>query len=92
MINITIFIKVGAYHASGGDSEEDRGDDGAEELGGPVEESADEGDAAADEGTKSDGGVDVAARDIEGHGDGDEEGERVSECLNDQTSSRGAIR
>jgi hypothetical protein len=50
------------YHATGGEPEQERAGDGAEQLRDPVEERAHEADAAAEERDEGDGRVDVAGR------------------------------
>ena len=52
---------------------------GAEQLGDPVEEAGEDGDVAADGEAEGHGGVQVAAGDVGGDGDADEEGQRVGD-------------
>ena len=52
---------------------------GAEQLGDPVEDAGEDGDVAADGEAKGDGGVQVAAGDVGGHGDTHEERERMGD-------------
>ena len=59
-------------------SDEDGADDGAEELGNPVEDAGEDGDLAAEGEAEGDGGVDVAAGDVGADGDRDEEPEPVA--------------
>jgi hypothetical protein len=61
--------------------------DGAEELGDPVEDEADDGDFAGEGEAERDGGVDVAAADVGGHGD--EDGEREAVRGGDDEEARG---
>jgi hypothetical protein len=51
----------------------------AEQLGDPVEDAGEDGDVAADSEPEGDGGVQVAAGDVGGHGDTDEERERMGD-------------
>lgn len=67
----------GAGGFAGGDAEEEAGDGGAEELSYPVEDAAEKGYVAADEGAEGYCWVDVAAGDVGGDGDGDEKAEAV---------------
>ena len=78
-----------SYLAASDETEEEAGGDGAEELGDPVEDAAEEGDVAADEEAEGDGGVDVAAGDVGGDGDGDEEGQAVCQGCGDDGVLRG---
>ncbi|WVZ86642.1 LOW QUALITY PROTEIN: hypothetical protein U9M48_033393 [Paspalum notatum var. saurae] len=52
---------------------------GAEQLGDPVEDSGEDGDVATDGEAEGDGGVQVTAGDVGGHGDTDEESERMGD-------------
>ena len=51
----------------------------AEQLGHPVEDAGEDGDVAADSEAERDGWVQVAAGDVGGHGDTDEERERMGD-------------
>lgn len=66
-------------HRAGDEEQEERGDDGAQELGDPVEEATEESDVSAEEDAEGDSGVDVAAGDVGPRGDGNEQGEAVGE-------------
>jgi len=52
---------------------------GAEQLGDPVEDAGEDGDVAADGEAEGDGGVQVPAGDVGGHGDTDEQRERMGD-------------
>jgi len=71
-------VNLTSYHA-GGELDEDGADDGAEELGDPVEDAGEDGDLAAEGEAEGDGGVQVPAGDIGGHGDTDEQRERMGD-------------
>jgi hypothetical protein len=75
--------------AARGDLEEEAGDDGAQELGHPVDQGLEEADVAAHKGAEGHGRVHVAAGDVGTHGDGHEEGEGVRQRRGDEAGGSG---
>lgn len=57
------------YQTSGDEREQESSDDGAQELGNPVEKSGDDGDLSTDGEAEGDGGVDVSTGDVGGDRD-----------------------
>uniref|UniRef100_A0A453J0A4 Uncharacterized protein n=1 Tax=Aegilops tauschii subsp. strangulata TaxID=200361 RepID=A0A453J0A4_AEGTS len=69
---------------AGGEAEEEAGGGGAQELGDPVEQAAEEGDVAAHEGAEGHGRVHVPAGDVGAHGHRHEQREGVRYRRRDQ--------
>ena len=78
--------RVHTYHPSGGEPEDERGGDGAEQLRGPVDEGADEADPAGEQRAEGDGRVDVTAGGVGGARHGGGERESVRERHHHQTA------
>lgn len=67
-----------SYQASCNSLEEEASNDGADELGNPVEDPGEDRDLASKSQSKGDGRIDMATGDVCSHGDGNEERKPVA--------------
>ena len=76
-------------YGGGHEGQEEGGHHGAKELGDDVDDTAEKGDVASDEGAEGDGGVHVTSGDVGADGDGNKKAECVGDGGGDETGRCG---
>jgi hypothetical protein len=83
-------IKLGEFSYRCGNKDEEQGsEDGSDKLSDDVNDTTEEGDVTTNEGTESDGGVNMSTGDVSTNGDSNKESECMSDGSRDKTGGRG---